>query len=90
MPITEDTEVCADLGIYGDDVAFDLILWVSKEFGVEGVFNMPRYGPGEGFFRPVTRNRIRKLFGLQKEPYKSFKVRDLVSAIEAGRWPDDD
>ncbi len=89
LPITEHTEIYADLGIYGDDIAFDLILWLREELGVEGEFKMSRYVPGEGFFRPVTRARIRKLFGLQKEHYESFKVRDVVSAIEAGRWPED-
>src|SRR4029079_17940439 len=34
-PITEETEVYGDLGIYGDEMA-ELVWWLSKEFDVKG------------------------------------------------------
>jgi hypothetical protein len=36
-PITLDTELYRDLGMYGDDLAFDVVLWATREFGVEGL-----------------------------------------------------
>jgi hypothetical protein len=38
--ITPDTELYRDLGIYGDDLAFDVVLLATREFGIKG--NLPR------------------------------------------------
>ena len=71
--------------MYGDVLAFDLILWAQREFGVEGNFRMADYDPGE---MPTLFRLVAKLSGKKKRQYKSLKVRDLVSAIERKRWPE--
>lgn len=40
MPITSETELYGDLGFYGDVLAFDVIGWAGREFGVEGTFRL--------------------------------------------------
>lgn len=84
--ITQDTEVYRDLKIYGDEIV-DLVWWLEKEFGVKTNINPFRYAPHEiPFFRIVR--KIRKIVGSEPQ-YESFKVRDILDAIEAGRWPDE-
>jgi hypothetical protein len=88
MPITSDTEISHDLGIYGDDLAFDVVLWATREFGVEGVFvGLWDRAPGERNFGYLWRWWKRRR-GVKDRRYGSFPVRELVSFIEAKRWPD--
>lgn len=86
--ITLDTELYGDLGIYGDDLAFDVVLWATREFGIAGKVHLPNYAPGEQTFPPRLSDWVRKLFGVEPRQYQSLTVRDLVVAIEAKRWPD--
>ena|SRR6267154_6746870 len=88
-PITLDTELYRDLGMYGDDLAFDVVLWATREFGVEGVFHLFNYAPGERPFRPMWRFLRKRIGWKERARYKSFAVRDLISAIDAKRWPAD-
>lgn len=85
--ITPDTELYRDLGMYGDDLAFDLVLWAQREFGVAGSFRPTDYAPGEQPFRRVWK-LLGKLTGEKERQYKSLTVRDVVTAIETKRWPD--
>jgi hypothetical protein len=85
--ITPDTELYRDLGMYGDVLVFDLVFWVQREFGVEGDFCLTDYAPGERPFFGLFR-LFAKLVGKSERPYKSFKVRDVVTAIETKRWPE--
>ena len=86
--ITPDTELCRDLGMYGDDLAFDVVVWAQREFGLtEGHFDVTDYGLGESFLRAVRR-WLRRLLGMKERQYRSLTVRDVVAAIEAKRWPD--
>lgn len=87
MPITPETEIYRDLGIYGDDLAFELVIWATREFGMEGSFRLSDYAPGEQPFFGLSR-WVCKLIGRKEPQYKSLTVRDLVAAIEAKRWPD--
>ena len=86
-PITSETEVYADLGLYGDDI-FELVLWMHKEFGVEPTHsdNVFVYAPTEMTFFGI-RESIKRLLGISPRRYKSLKVRDLVSVIEKKQWP---
>jgi hypothetical protein len=86
-PITEDTEVYGDLNIYGDEIV-DLVWWLEKEFRVSTNIDPFMYAPREGGLLFWAVHAMRKLIGAAPE-YKSLKVRDIVAAIEAGRWPDE-
>jgi hypothetical protein len=88
VPITPETELYRDLGMYGDVIAFDLVLWARREFGVEGRFRLTDYAPGE---RPFQRLRriLGKLTGRKERQYKSLTVRHVVTAIESKWWPDE-
>jgi hypothetical protein len=85
LPITEDTEVYRDLKIYGEEIV-DLVWWLEKEFGVAANIDPFKYAPPEFPFSWAW-HAIRKVIG--REPaYKSLKVRDIVAAVEARRWPE--
>jgi hypothetical protein len=84
-PITEDTEIYEDLGIFGDEIV-ELVWWLEKEFGVKTNVNPFRYVPREGAFRGMLR-MIRRSMGFAVQ-YESLKVRDILAVIEAKRWPD--
>jgi len=86
LPITEDTEVYRDLGNYGDEIV-SLVWWLDKEFGVKPNTNPFRYAPHEFPFSGAVR-KIRRVVGIEPQ-YESLKVRDIVAAIEAKRWPDE-
>jgi acyl carrier protein len=86
LAITEDTEIYDDLGIYGDEIV-DLVWWLEKEFGVECNINPFKYAPHEFPFFWAWR-LAQKVIGIRPQ-YKSLKVRDVVAAIEAKRWPDE-
>jgi hypothetical protein len=86
MLIGPETELYRDLGIYGDDLAFDVVLWAQREFGVvEESLRFADYAPGEQPFRSIWRF-LGKLTGKKECTYKSLTVRDIVAAIEAKRW----
>jgi hypothetical protein len=84
-PITPETGLYRDLGMYGDVLAFDLVLWAHREFGVEGSFRLADYAPGE---MTVFCRLAAKLFGKRKRQYESLTVRGVVTAIETKQWPD--
>ena|ERR1700733_4821017 len=84
--ISEDTELYRDLRIYGDEIA-SLVWWLEKEFGVKTNINPFKFAPRELPFAFVLRP-IGKILGLEPQ-YRSLKVRDLLAAIEAKRWPDE-
>jgi hypothetical protein len=83
-PIICDTEVYRDLKLYGDDL-FELSIWLYREFGVRPTLDPGIYAPGE---QPFLRRLFRIMTGLDEPQYKSLKVRDIIAAIEAKRWPD--
>jgi hypothetical protein len=86
FPITEDTEVYRDLGIYGDEIV-DLVWWLEREFGVTTNIDPFEYAPHEHpFFRALK--KIRKIMGIEPQ-YKSLRVRDIIAAIDAKRWPEE-
>jgi hypothetical protein len=85
FPTTEDTEIYRDLGIYGDEMV-DLVWWLDKEFEVGLIINPFRYAFHEIRFLRLFRT-IRRIIGVEPQ-YQSLSVRDIVSAIEAKRWPD--
>jgi hypothetical protein len=86
MPITAETELYRDLDMYGDVLAFDVVVWAEREFGVVGgSFCVTDYGPGECPFRGLWRF-FGKLTGKKERQYNSLTVRDVVAAIETKRW----
>ncbi|MBS0539250.1 MAG: DUF1493 family protein [Proteobacteria bacterium] len=85
LPITLDTEIHGDLGLYGDDL-WELANWLHKEFRVAGAFPLTRYGPGEMPHLSILL-RLKKLLGLKQVAYESLTVRSVLSVIEAGKWP---
>src|SRR5262249_46782579 len=87
ITVTLETELYCDLGMYGDDLAFELVFWANREFGVAPNLRISDYGPSEGVFVPVARV-LRKLMGRSERQYKSLKVSDVLTAIEAKRWPE--
>ena len=84
-PVTRETEVYRDLGLYGYDI-FELILWINREFGSMPPFELSRFAPGEENFRPLFR-MIRKILGRKELQYENLTVGDIVAAVEAKRWP---
>lgn len=80
--ISDETEIYRDLGFYGNEL-YDLIVWIIQKFGVDTNINIdevaPREGSGLALLAAWRRRR-------SSERYKSFKVRDIMAAIEAGRW----
>jgi hypothetical protein len=78
QPITPDTEVFSDLGIYGDDL-FELVSWLNEKFGVATNLELGRYAPSETPFY-----WIQKLISPRK--YDSLRIQDIIAAIEAKRW----
>jgi hypothetical protein len=82
VSIRPETEIYADLKIYGDDL-FEFLIWIKKEFGVQITVSGAKYTPSEmPFFRVVGafKNAVRG----GNHRYKSLKVRDVVKAIDAG------
>jgi hypothetical protein len=86
IPITEETEIYRDLGIYGDEIV-DLVWWLEKEFEVKNNIDPFRYAPHEGNFLWIVwiMPTIRKIMGIEPK-YESLKVSDLLTAIKAGHW----
>lgn len=80
--INSDTEIYADLKIYGDDL-FELLIWINDEFDVNVVVAGGKYAPSEMLFFKLFET-VKKAFGGRIHRYKSLKVRDLVQAIDAG------
>jgi hypothetical protein len=74
-----DTEIYYDLGIYGD-----VLYWAHREFGTTfDHFKLKVYAPDEHW---MNWRRWRRESDRRKGRYRSFKVRDLVEAIERGAW----
>jgi hypothetical protein len=73
--------------MYGDDLAFELVFWANREFGVEPNLRISDYGPSERPFVQVAQI-LRKLVGRSERQYKSLKVSDVLTAIETKRWPE--
>jgi Protein of unknown function (DUF1493) len=82
VSINPETEIYADLKIYGDDL-FEFLIWISDEFGVQVIVAGGKYAPSEMPFFKVVEAFKRAVKG-QSHRYKSLKVRDVVQAIEAG------
>lgn len=87
LPIGEDTEVYADLRIYGDEMV-SLIWWLQSEFGVETNIDPFKYSPREIPFS-FALCPIGKLLGLEQR-FESLRVKDILAAIDAKRWPGTD
>ena len=84
-PISLDSQIYHDLGIWGDDF-FELVLWIHKEFGVQPMADLRNYVPLEGnssLVYPI----IRKLLGRPEPRYRRLSIRDLTDVIAVGRWP---
>ncbi len=82
VSIEPETEVYADLKIYGDDL-FEFLVWIQKEFGVQVIVAGGKYAPSEmPFFKVVE--AFKRAIGGGSHRYKSLKVRDVVQAIDAG------
>jgi len=84
-PIKYDTELYYDLHLYGDDL-FEFVRWVDGEFGVRADLDFSKYGPREFPFVSVL-HALRSAIGLGEPQYQSLKVSDVITAIEAKRWP---
>jgi len=82
VSISPETEIYADLKIYGDDL-FEFLIWISNEFGVQVTVAGGKYAPSEmPFFKVVE--AFKKAVGGENHRYKSLKVSDVVQAIDAG------
>ena len=83
LPITDDTEIYYDLRISGTDL-YEFLVWIEKRFNVKFQIKFREYTPPEGwdpfFFRK---------WRLRRRPYKSLRIADVLTAIEAGHWPID-
>jgi hypothetical protein len=80
--INPETEIYADLKIYGDDL-FEFLIWIDKEFGVQIFVAGRKYVPSETpFFWGAE--AFKKAIRGGAHSYKSLKVRDVVQAIDAG------
>lgn len=84
--ITDETEIYYDLRLYGDDI-YEFIVWVAKEFGVNFRLDFDEYSPRERIL-PILFRKWREREHARHR-YKSLKVRDILTAIELGRWPID-
>jgi len=87
--ITCDTEVYADLGLYGLDLV-ELALWITEEFDVQGTIDIGPYGPPDVSWLPLPPAaliKLRKWLGIANPKYKSLKVRHLLKVIENRHWP---
>jgi hypothetical protein len=84
--LTRESEIYRDLHIYGMDFA-ELILWVSREYGVKGTINIHPYCPPETSF-PLAAlwNLSRRILGLGERQYKNFRVSHVLACIEAKCW----
>jgi hypothetical protein len=80
--INLETEIYADLRIYGDDL-FEFLIWIDKEFGVQVFVAGGKYVPSETPFFGVA-EAFKKTVRGGSHSYKSLKVRDIVQAIDAG------
>lgn len=86
VPISTDTEIFYDLGIYGTDL-YELFVWISNKYGLEMRRDIADFGPGEGYLFGFLQGWIRRLSLREPRKYRSLKVSDLLSAISKGQWP---
>ena len=82
VPISPDTEIYADLKIYGDDL-FEFLIWIKNQFGVQVTVAGGKYAPSEGPFLKVVK-ALTTIINGKTHPYKSLKIRDVVNAIDTG------
>lgn len=86
--ISPDTEIYYDLLIYGDVLYFDLLGWAHKEFDTAfDHFNPEAFAPREQWPLMIIWRKWRLESDRRRGRYRSFKVRDLVEAIESKAWP---
>jgi hypothetical protein len=86
VPISEDTELWYDLGIYGDEL-FDLAIWARDALGVEPNLDIKGSAPSESPFQFLWLRLGRKFrVDHARSRYPSFTVRDVIAAAKAGRW----
>jgi hypothetical protein len=83
VPISDNTELWYDLGIYGDEL-FDFALWARDALGIEPNLALGKHAPGEAAFPflrrwmgPSDRSRSR---------YQSLTVLHVLAAAKAGCW----
>ena len=84
-----DTEVYTELNLYGLDLV-ELMLWMTKEFRIEGSIDIGPYGPPDVswlLLPPPVLSKLRRWLGIADPAYKSLKVRDLLEFIENKHWP---
>ena len=80
-PISDDTSLWHDIGIYGDD-AWKLFEDIKKHFGTKFPGTDVDYFPSEG---EITFRSLGRLFGLQdKRPRLTFG--HLIVVIRQGQW----
>lgn len=82
VSINPETEIYADLKIYGDDL-FEFLIWINKEFDIQVVVAGGKYAPSEMPFFKLA-EAFKKAIGGGRHRYKSLEVRDVVQAIDAG------
>jgi len=82
-PITEDTEIYYDLGVFGHDLR-DYLLWVSNEARVPINLNLVEYAPPEEA-QPLLFRKWRERRERERRPYKSLTVRDVLELVERER-----
>lgn len=80
--INAETEIYADLRIYGDDL-LEFLLWIETEFRVKISIAGDKYVPSETPFFALA-EAFKKFVGGGVHRYKSLKIRDIVEAIDAG------
>jgi hypothetical protein len=84
--ITDQTELYYDLQLFGDDLC-QLAKWLEKKFGVPANLDPQAYGPPESLISTLFR-RWRWRWDRAGRHYKSLRVADIFSIIDAGHWPD--
>lgn len=84
--ITDQTELYYDLQLFGDDLC-QLAKWLEKKFGVPANLDPLAYGPPESLISTLFR-RWRWRRDRAGRYYKSLRVADIFSIIDAGHWPD--
>jgi acyl carrier protein len=83
FPLTRETTIAGDLGIYGDD-SDEFLIAFGKEFNVDvSQFRIGDYFSGEG--DPILPAIIRLFTGKKKRQRKILTIGHLEKAVIAGR-----
>lgn len=69
VPIMPDTE------LYWADLAFDVVFWATREFGMNANFDPTNYAPREHSF-PWLRRSLPKLTGTKERQYRTYFAQD--------------